>query len=223
LKFINILRDEFVFEFSEKTAASMLKIILENYFVEFCENGELDPKECSGWINSWATICTLTDQDFLLLCRKLSPTVNLDSAKIDAVKMRELIVKPGAHKTLFPLVLEAGHFALQVEGVKEMFVLNKKGIHHLITTIAEISGKKSVEIQGGKVFNTLKNDNNLAYMLFDIHKLITNELEGPFDGKIVDATNVYREVIPEYKNKESITVPKKMEFMSVNTAKEEFR
>ncbi|MGM2755123.1 ABC-three component system protein, partial [Bacillus cereus group sp. Bce019] len=90
----------------------------------------------------------MNDHDFLLLCKKLTPTVNVDTKKLEAILLRELVVKAGTHKTLFPLVMSAGHFALKIEGVKEMFVLNKEGIHHLITTIAETWGKNEAKNQG---------------------------------------------------------------------------
>lgn len=155
--------------------------------------------------------------------QKLTPTVNADTKKLEALILRELVVKAGAHKTLFPLVMSAGHFALNIEGIKEIFVLNKEGIHHLITTIAETWGKNEAANQGKKIFEALKNDNQLTYMLFDVHKVITNELEGPFEGKIVDAGHDYEKVIPGFEVQDTITKYKRMHFMKVETALEVFK
>ncbi|WP_342602824.1 ABC-three component system protein [Peribacillus sp. FSL E2-0159] len=221
--FLDTLKYEFVFKFSKKTATSMLKYVLEEYFVQYCEKEELVPLECINWNKNWATICSLNDDEFLLLCKKLSPTISVNIDTIMPSEFREILIKPGVHKTLIPMVLEAGDFALQVEGVKDMFVLNKVGIHHLITTIAEESGKNAVKIQGKHVFKALKDDNNLTSILFDIHKLITNELEGPFEGTIVDVARAYQEFSQELDIKETITLPKRMEFITVNTAKGEFK
>lgn len=221
--FVDILTNDFVFAFTEKTAASMLKTVLSTYFVEFCDKFELEPEDCEAWHKNWNWICRLKDHDFLLLCKKLTPTVNVDTKKLEAIILRELVVKAGTHKTLFPLVLNAGHFALEIEGVKEMFVLNKDGIHHLISTIAETWGKNEATNQGKKVFEALKNDNQLAYMLFDVHKVITNELEGPFDGKIVDAGPDYKNTFPGYEEKDTITKHKRLHFMKVETAMEVFK
>lgn len=223
LKFVDILTNEFVFAFTEKTAASMLKTILSNYFIEYCEKNELKPEECSAWMKNWEWICKLSDHDFLLLCKKITPTVNVDTKRLDVIKSRELVVKVGAHKTLFPLVMETSNFALEIEGVKELFVLSKEGIFHLITTIAETWGKNEVANQGKKIFESLKNDNQLAYILFDINKIITTELEGPFEGKIVDTGLDYEAVISDFENKETITKHKKMEFMKVDNAIEVFK
>jgi hypothetical protein len=221
--FVDILTNEYVFAFTEKTAASMLKNILSTYFTEYCEKFELEHEDCAAWKINWEWICRLNDHDFLLLCKKLTPTVNADTKKLEAIVLRELVVKAGVHKTLFPLVMSAGHFALKIEGVKEMFVLNKEGIHHLITTIAETWGKNETENQGKKIFEALKNDNQLTYMLFDVHKVITNELEGPFEGKIVDAGQDYETVIPGFEEKDTITKYKRMHFMKVETAMEVFK
>lgn len=219
----NILKNEFVFEFSKKTATSMLKCLLEEYFIQYCEIEEPEPVLCEIWNKNWNNICLLNDDEFLLLCKKLTPTHNLNQGKITPSDYRELIVKPGVHKTLIPMVLEAGGFALKIEGVKDMFVLNKDGVHHLITTIAEVAGKNSVSIQGKNIFKALKDDNELASMLFDIHKLITNELEGDFNGNIFDIRKAYQEFEQEQDIKESITLPKTMQFITVQTAKEEFK
>ena len=219
----DILKNEFVFEFSKKTATSMLKCLLEEYFIQFCENEEPDSTLCENWNKNWTNICLLNDDEFLLLCKKLTPTNNLNQEKITPSDYREIIVKPGVHKTLIPMVLEAGGFALKVEGVKDIFVLNKEGVHHLITTIAEVSGKNAVSIQGKNIFKALKDDNELASMLFDIHKLITNELEGSFDGNILDIRKAYQEFDQELDTKESITLPKTMQFITVQTAKGEFK
>lgn len=221
--FVDILTNEYVFAFTEKTAASMLKSIISTYFTEFCEKLDLDPEDCEAWKKNWEWICRLNDHEFLLLCKKLTPTVNADTRKLETINLRELIVKAGAHKTLFPMVMKAGHFALKIEGVKEMFVLNKEGVHHLITTIAETWGKNEAENQGKRIFEAIKNDNQLTYMLFDVHKVITNELEGPFEGKIVDLGHDYEKVIPGFKARETITEYKRMHFMNVETAMEEFK
>ncbi|MEC0235681.1 hypothetical protein P4H71_15225 [Paenibacillus kribbensis] len=223
LTFVDILINEFVFAFTEKTAASMMKNILSNYFDEYCEKLELEPEDCTAWRENWEWLCRLNDHDFLLLCKKITPTVNVDTKKLEATILRELVVKAGTHKTLFPLVMSAGHFALKIKGVKEMFLLNKEGIHHLITTIAETWGRNEATNQGKKIFESLKNDNQLAYMLFDVDKVITNELEGPFDGKIVDAGQDYKTVIPDFEEKDPITKHKKMDFMKVDTAMEVFK
>jgi hypothetical protein len=220
--FEDILKYEFVFKFSKKTAASMLKCLLEDYFIQYCEIEDPDSALCENWNNNWNKICLLNDDEFLLLCKKLTPTENFNTEKITPSNYRELLVKSGVHKTLIPMVLEAGGFALKVEGVKDLFVLNKEGIHHLITTIAEVPGKYAVSIHGKRVFNALKDDNELATMLFDIHKLITNELEGTFYGNILDIRKAYQEFDQEQVIKEPITLPKTMEFITVQTAKGEF-
>lgn len=222
-KFVEILTNEYVFAFTEKTAASMLKNVLSTYFIEYCDKIDLEYEDSEVWQGKWEWICRLNDHDFLLLCKKLTPTVNVNTKKIEAIILRELVVKAGAHKTLFPLVMKAEHFALKIKGVKEMFVLNKEGVNHLITTIAETWGKNETTNQGKKIFEALKSDNKLAYMLFDIHNVITNELEGPFDGKIVDTGPDYEETIPGFEEKDNIAKYKKMRFMKVETAMEVFK
>ncbi|NUH86247.1 hypothetical protein HUN92_21615 [Bacillus firmus] len=222
-RFIQILKDEYVFQFTEDTAASMLKMVLSSYFVEYCNDNDLNLDECTQWHKNWELMCQLPNHDFLLLCKKLTPTVKENVKNLNAMTIRELVVQAGVQKTLLPLVMSAGKFALKIEGIKEMFILNKEGIHHLITTIATPWGKKAAVNQGQKVFEALKNDNKLAYLLYDVDHIITNELEGTFDGKIVDVGDDYKEVIPDFIKKETITKLKKMNFMTAQTALEVFK
>ncbi|TCN18944.1 ABC-three component system protein [Mesobacillus foraminis] len=222
-RFIELLKDEFVFQFSENTATSMLKLILSGYFDEYCNDNDIHPEECTQWKENWDMMCQLSNRDFLLLCKKLTPTVKENVKNLTAITLRELVVQAGVHKTLLPMVMNAGQFALKIEGIKEMFILNKEGIHHLITTIATPWAKKATENQGKKVFEALKNDNKLAYLLYDVDYIITNELEGPFFGKIVDVGSDYKDVIPEFDEKDSITRNKTIKFMTAKTASEVFK
>lgn len=221
---LKILTTEYVFRYSEKTAASSLKNSFSNYFDEYCENEELDPEEqCVAWNKKWKWILEQSDKDFLLLCKKISPTTNIDIKNLEPDFLRELVVKAGVHKTFFPIILAGDSFALKKEGLKEIFVLNKDGIHHLITTIAETMGKNGAATQGKKIYLGLKDDNELAELLYDVQVFITNELEGNFDGKIIDPGDDYKNTIPDFESKESIVQRKQIWFMNVESAKETFK
>lgn len=223
-KFLEILTTEYVFRYSEKTAASSLKSSLSIYFDEYCQKEELDSeKHCVVWNEKWKWILEQNDNDFLLLCKKISPTTNVDVNNLDPYLLRELVVKAGVHKTFFPLILKTESFAFKTNGLKEIFVLNKDGIHHLITTIAETYGKNESVTQGKKVYQALKDDNKLAEILYDVQVFITNELEGHFDGKIIDPSEDYKNTIPDFELKESIVQRKQMWFMNVESAKETFK
>lgn len=222
-KIVSILTTEYVFKYSEKIAASSLKNSISIYFDDYCVKEELySDDQCTVWNEKWKWILKQNDNDFLLLCKKISPTTNIDFKNLEPEILKDFVVKAGAHKTFFPLILGAERFSLQIEGLKEIFVLENKGIHHLITTIAETWGKNEVENQGKKIYKSLKDDNKLAEILYDVQVFITNELDGEFDGKIIDPSDDYKETFPDIEIKENIVQPKKMSFMNIIKAKDVF-
>lgn len=223
-KILEILTTAYVYRYSIKTAASSLKNSLSIYFDEYCYKMRIDSEEqCVAWTEKWKWILEQNDNDFLLLCKKISPTTNINVSDIEAYSLRELVVKAGVHKTFFPLILEADSFTLETEGLKEIFVLNKDGVHHLITTIAETWGENEAVTQGKKIYQSLKDDNDLAELLYDVQVFINNEIEGQFDGKIIDPGDDYRETIPDFESKESIVERKQILFMDIKNAKEIFK
>ncbi|WP_214833888.1 ABC-three component system protein [Exiguobacterium sp. E4787] len=223
-KILEILKTEYVYRYSIKTAASSLKNSLSIYFDEYCRKMGFDSEtQCKAWTGKWKWILEQSDNDFLLLCKKISPTTNINVSDLEAYSLRELVVKAGVHKTFFPLILEAEGFTLETEGLKEIFVLNKDGVYHLITTIAETWGENEAVTQGKKIYQSLKDDNDLAELLYDVQVFINNEIEGHFDGKIIDPGDDYIETIPNFELKESIVERKQIWFMDVENAKETFK
>ncbi|OHO72664.1 hypothetical protein HMPREF2580_04045 [Staphylococcus sp. HMSC036D05] len=223
-KIFEILTKEYVYRFSIKTAASSLKNSLSIYFDEYCKKKNIDSEtQAVAWTEKWKWILEQNDNDFLLLCKKISPTTNINVNEIEAYSLRELVVKAGVHKTFFPLILQAEQFTLEEEGLKEIFVLEKEDRYYLITTIAETSGENEAVTQGKKIYQALKDDNNLAELLYDVQVFINNEIEGYFDGKITDPGDDYSETIPDFELKESIVEPRPIWFMNVESAKEVFK
>ncbi|MDT0173835.1 hypothetical protein Q9R23_12730 [Exiguobacterium sp. BRG2] len=223
-KILEILTTTYVYRYSIKTAASSLKNSLSIYFDQYCHKMKIDSEEkCIAWTEKWKWILEQNDNDFLLLCKKISPTTNINVNEIEAYSLRELVVKAGVHKTFFPLILEADSFKLETEGLKEIFVLNKDGVHHLITTIAETWGENEADTQGMKIYESLKDDNDLAELLYDVQVFINNEIKGNFDGKIIDPGDDYRATIPDFESKENIIEHKRISFMDIEKAKEIFK
>lgn len=228
VKFMEILVKRHVFVFSNKTAASLLKDVIQNSFLEYCADNDICPindKEiCINWERNWGVICSLSDEEFLILCKKISPDIVMTKKNISLYEYRNLLSDAGVNKTLFPMVMAIKDTGQELTGVKDIFVLNKLGLHHLITTISKPMAKNAVPNTGRKIFDNLKRDNTLAHLLFDINKLITTELEGFFEGPIIDVRKAYEEEFDlKEVEKETIISPKRMEFMPIEQAKEEFR
>ncbi|KRF06040.1 hypothetical protein ASG89_20060 [Paenibacillus sp. Soil766] len=228
LKILAILKEEFIFKLSAKTAVAYLKLSLQEYYIDFCENFGICPSDnetqCIAWNNNWNYLKDLSDEEFLTICKKLSP--NIHSKKNISIRTyRELVNKIGVQKNLIPMINLESRFEIKSTSIKEAFVFNKDGVHHLITTIAESMGPNSVENIGKKIFQNLKSDDQLSYILFDIHKIITTEIEGTFSGNIFDIKKAY-ENEPDgigVNSKEAITSPKRMDFLKVASAMEELK
>ncbi|KRE48400.1 ABC-three component system protein [Paenibacillus sp. Soil724D2] len=229
LRILTILKEEFIFKLSIKTAAAYLKLTLQEYFIDFCEDFGICPSDneiqCIAWNNNWNYLKDLSDEEFLTICKKLSPNILSKNNSINIRTYRELINKIGVQKNLIPIINLESRFEIKSTSIKEAFVFNKDGVHHLITTIAESMGPNSVENIGKKIFQNLKSDDQLSYILFDIHKIITTEIEGAFSGNIFDVKKAY-ENEPDgigVNSKEAITSPKRMDFLKIVSALEELK
>ncbi|MEK4382280.1 ABC-three component system protein [Aeribacillus sp. FSL K6-2848] len=222
--FIKILTEKNVFQLTPCTVSNFLKNELYKYFIEYCEENELseeeNAKELEVWYKNWQFVKELSDKDFLLICRKISPNVfvkNADSLSIN--DYRSLMNENGVKYSLFRMILELEHLPTCL---KNIYVLEKNGVHHLITTIANSPGKNTVNSIGKKIFNNLKKHNDLLQLLYDINKMINLHLEGTFSGDIFEIEKAYQEEFLKSPNtyKENITRPKKIEFIKVDEAVE---
>ncbi len=218
--FYCLLMTSNVFEISNKTAAGFLKNILHNYFNKYCELHE--PEDVLHWRNNWNFIRTMCDDDFLILCKKISPNITSKNDSISLDQYRDLINEVGVKKIVIPLILAFGHYSLELSDVKNIFVLNKDGVHHLVSTITEDMTERAVQYVGKQIINNLGNSSTLAHLLYDIHKIVTTELNGTFEGTITDVKSTYeKEFTSNINNKRSVNEPPRIEFIGVAKIKEE--
>lgn len=225
--FYEILRNKNIFQYSDKTIASLLKEHIKECFVEFCEiyniNPNNDPK-CDRWYKNWNYIRQLNDDEFILLCKKLSPHIVIKGEKITLLEFKKLLESRAVKETLIDLTLEFGNLSLELNDIKNVFVLNKLGIHHLITTIDELDAPYAKNKVAKKMIENFSFNNQLLDLFFDIHKIITTDLNGPYEGNIFNVKSTYqREQGKEIENKNSLVLPRNFEFISVKKAKEELR
>ncbi|MBY0202733.1 ABC-three component system protein [Paenibacillus cucumis (ex Kampfer et al. 2016)] len=225
--FYEILLSKNIFTFSNKTTAGLLKEALKKCYSEYCEDHEISQENdpiCHNWERNWDYIRQLNDDDFILLCRKISPNVLVKSRTITLVEYRELLNSRGVKEALIHLTLEIGNLSLELTDVKNVFVLNNLGSHHLISTISEGKAPKAVDNVSKRIIKNLKEDSNLSHLLFDIHKIITTDLDGTFDGEIFDIKSTYhKELSKKLDNKTPIMIPKKLDFISLEIVKEELK
>ncbi|WMT41742.1 hypothetical protein RE628_04430 [Paenibacillus sp. D2_2] len=210
--FFEILITKNIFQFSNKTAAGLLKDSLKKCFAEYCEDHDITLEtnpECANWENSWKYIRQLNDDEFILLCKKISPNIVIKSDTITLLEYRELLNSRGVKDALIHLTLEIGKLSLELTDVKNVFVLNKLGSHHLISTISDSKAPRAVGNVSKRIIKNLKHNNQLSHLLFDIHKIITTDLEGTFEGEIFDVQATYqKEQGKSIEVKNSVTVPK---------------
>lgn len=225
--FFEILSKKNIFQYSNKTIASLLKEYLRKSFAEYCEDSDITPEtnpECNNWEKNWNYIRQLSDDEFILLCKKISPNIVVKGKKITLLEYKDLLNSHGVREALIHLTLELGNRLLELTDVKNVFVINKSGSHHLISTISETKAPKAIDNVSKKIIKNLTYNNQLSHYLFDIHKIITTDLEGPFEGDIFNVQAIYqKELGKSLEDKNSIMLPQKLDFMSVKQAKEDLR
>lgn len=225
--FFEILITKNIYQFSNKTAAGLLKDSLKKCFTEYCEDYGITPEtspECKNWENNWKYIRQLSDDEFILLCKKISPNIVVKNENITLLEYRELLNSRGVKDALIHLTLNIGKLSLELTDVKNVFVLNKAGSHHLISTISDSKTPGAVGNVSKRIIKNLMHNNQLFHLLFDIHKIITTEIEGPFEGEIFDVRATYqKEQGKTIEDKNSVTAPQKLEFISVKQAKEDLQ
>lgn len=220
---LDILRNKSVFEFTNETAASLLMDDLTTYFEEYCEeqgiNLELDKETARIWDHHINILKKLSPDDFLYVCRKISPNIHIKNT--DNIGIREykrLMDANGVKQVLFKCIFNLHHLLEAANNKNDIFLIKHKTKSNLITIIINEQSKNILSKLGRDIIHNLKNDGELLKLLYDVNVYINKSIKGEYTGTITDVQSEMQEQV-----KEKFTVPKKIKFLDLNSAMEEFR
>jgi hypothetical protein len=220
---IDILINDRVFDISNKTVSSLLMDDLMSYFEDYCQNEGLDladDEEAAQIWNYYLDIFKLlTDDDFILLCRKISPSISIKKSKsIDIQEYKRLLDQYGVKNILIGCLFSYHHLLKDSSNKNDLLIIKNNKMNHLITLIMD-EGKNAVTSVGNKIFQNLSKDRELFEMLYEVGTYLNKNLEGEYQGTITDVEFEMGEVSIK---KEKYTLPKRIQFMNMITAMEEF-
>ncbi|MRX72774.1 hypothetical protein GJU40_11520 [Bacillus lacus] len=221
-KVLEILQSENVFNLTSETVASLLMDDLTTYFEEYCEEQgidlELEEEKAKIWIHHIDVLKLLTPEDFVLICRKIAPNIKMKrSDSISIAEYKRLIDQHGVKQMLFECLFTFHHMLETATLKNDILLIKKNKVASLITLILN-SGRNACSTVGKDIFNNFNNDESLLELLFEVETYINKSINEEYKGTI---TEVESDI--DYKSREKFTGPKKIKFMDIKSAMEEFR
>ncbi|HDR4706346.1 TPA: hypothetical protein QCQ87_001316 [Bacillus paranthracis] len=224
-EFREILDSESIFSFSNKTISNMLLHLISEDFVEYCkyygvEDEDLYSREI--WRKYLVHLKNLKPNDFLLLCRKLTPQLQIKNRnKIDIEEFRKIMEPTGVRNSFLHGLIKLNEKIDITTEVRSSYIINNKGVNYVLSTIDD-SSPVAHTIIGEEIFKNLSQDDEMFEMLFDIGAYINSLIDNEFDGSIIRVhTDVESEVVMEEELKETITTTKKIRFVRIDTLSKE--
>ncbi|CAH2715078.1 hypothetical protein BACCIP111895_02262 [Neobacillus rhizosphaerae] len=219
---LKILQSDSVFNLTNETVASLLMDDLTTYFEEYCEEQgidlEADEEKASIWTHHIDVLKLLASEDFVLICRKIAPNISIKkSDSISISEYKRLIDQHGVKQMLFECIFTFHHL-LEAARLKNDILLIKKSKTSNLITLILTEGKNACSKVGKDIFNNFNNDGALLELLFEVETYINKSINEEYRGTITEV-----ESDTENQNKEKFTGPKKIKFMDINTAMEEFK
>lgn len=210
-----IITNQNVFDFTHKTMSVYLKKELYSLFEQYCEDQEYSDdkqKEINDlWLKHWKIIEGLTDDEFILLCRRLSPDVTeISTQGLNAHTFRYLLNPSGVRRMLFFCLFELSHKIIFGDSVKNYLSIDEP--HKPLLTLIDRVNPNTV---GRDIVKNLKDDKGLFDLLFDNKYYLTESMDAKFAGKRVE--NLPVSEIQRSKSgriKEKFTLPREIYFIS---------
>ncbi|WP_121604901.1 ABC-three component system protein [Virgibacillus sp. Bac332] len=218
---LELLQNDSVFNLTNETIASLLMDDLTTYFEEYCEEQgidlELDVEKAKIWTHHIDILKLLSPEDFVLICRKISPNISIKKTNSISIKeYKRLMDQHGVKQVLFECIFTFHHLLEAAKFKNDILLIKNSKTFNLITLILN-HGKNACSKVGKDIFNNFNHDGDLLELLFEVETYINRSINEEYTGTI---TEVESDI--EKKQKEKFTGPKKIKFMDINTAMEEF-
>ncbi|RBP04492.1 ABC-three component system protein [Rossellomorea aquimaris] len=219
---LEILQNDSVFDLTTETVASLLIDDLTTYFEEYCEEQgidiELDEEKAKIWTHHMEILKLLSPEDFVLICRKIAPNIHVKkSNSISIAEYKRLIDQHGVKQMLFECLFTFHHLLEAAKFKNDILLIKKSKVSNLITIILN-NGRYACSKVGKDIFNNFNKDAALLELLFEVETYINKSINEEYRGSITEV-----ESDTDYRDKEKFTGTKKIRFMDLNTAMEEFK
>ncbi|MEC3885166.1 ABC-three component system protein [Halobacillus sp. HZG1] len=223
-EFYDILLKRNIFDLSPNTLAQMLKEKMYKYYIEFKDEseGDITASQYDFWEQNWDYLRELDSGKVLTLFKKISPNKMMNShGNLDVDDYLTLSNEHGFKFNLFWMVVWAKCLP---ESYENLFVLKKEGFNYLITTITNRQSSSIIDKLGRSISENIKKHNDLLPLMYDMNSLITTDITGEYNGNILELASAYKKEYPSLYEEygRNITEPKRIEFIEVKKALEEF-
>ncbi|SDC91538.1 hypothetical protein SAMN05421663_10574 [Terribacillus halophilus] len=213
----DVIYDEHVFGCTAETLGNFLLKELYSLFEQYCEDSTLGNDRLETvrniWSKQWELLEKLPDDDFILLCRRLSPEIkNISTKSLDLNTYRKLLNEAGVRRMLFYCLFDLTHKMVHGETIKNIFTV-KDNDDYLLTLI----DRNNPDMVGRDIIKNLKDDKSLFDLLFDNKFYLTEHLDGVYGGKRSEGLMESEVKITGNRKKEKITLPKQIHFVSKTT------
>lgn len=221
--FLDILLNESVFNFNNRTVSSLLIHDIVDAFNEYCLDYEIESiEDHETWRTHLISLKKFNPEDFYLLCRKLTPHVISENKKNLDISELRAIMQPDAISDSFLHALIS--FAQRIyipTNVESAYVMQAGKDFYALSTINS-KGKNSHNRLGRDIYKNLSKDDKMFEMLFDINGYINSSINAVFEGKITRVqSDKDSEVVKKVDRKSTITDIKKIHFLEIETLKED--
>jgi len=221
--FFNILVDESVFQFDNRTISSLLIHNIIDDFNEYCVDYEINDNDShETWWTHVNGLKKFSPEDFYLLCRKLTPhLIPKNNAQLSINEFRK-IMQPDAVRDSFIHALIS--FARKISvpmNVESAYVIQAGKEFYALSTINS-RGPNAHNRLGEKIYKNLNTNDEILKMLFEIDGYINSFINNVFEGTITRVqSDESSDVISENDGKSTITSLKTIRFLEIDKLKEE--
>ena len=221
--FLDILLNESVFRFDNRTISSLLIHEIVDAFNEYCiDYGVEDDESHETWRTHLKNLKEFTPEDFYLLCRKLTPHLISESKKeINISELRRIMQPDGVRDSFIHALISFAKKINVTTDLDSAYVIQAGREFYALSTINS-KGKNAHNRLGRKIYRNLNTNDEMFNMLFDIDGYVNSSINNVFEGNITRVqSDRSSDVITEIDRKSTITDLKKIYFLEIEKLKEE--
>lgn len=221
--FLDILLNESVFNFNNRTVSSLLIHDIVDAFNKYCLDYDIKSIEIhETWRKHLIRLKKFSPEEFYLLCRKLTPhEISEDKKHLDISELR-VIMQPDAVSDSFLHALITFVQRINVPtNVKSAYVMSADKAIYALSTINS-KGKNAHNRLGRDIYKNLSSNEKMFEMLFEIDGYINSSINAVFEGEITRVqSDISSTVVKEIDNKSTITDIKKIHFLEIEKLEED--